>query len=61
MEENKEVKKDQNLEGVAGGEFGNVTCPNCGSSNVSFYYEHDEIGVFKCNNCHKQFSKRYGE
>ena len=55
-EENK-VLNSENLDQVTGGnnEYG-VTCPHCGSSNVRFAYDHDEIGVFDCNACGKRFS-----
>ena len=45
---------------VAGGanNYGK-SCPDCGSSNIDFKYSHDEIGVFYCNNCHKNVSIRY--
>jgi predicted RNA-binding Zn-ribbon protein involved in translation (DUF1610 family) len=50
MEEKKVVAKE-NLDKVAGGgDFGKC-CPNCGSSDVRFLYEHDEIGVFSCPKC----------
>lgn len=62
----KDIKKvtSENLDKVAGGagESDNpwgVVCPKCGSLNVTFQYEHDEIGVFDCNNCYNHFSKRY--
>ena len=58
----------QEMDQVAGGTGGQAdgnsnypNCPNCGSSNVRFVYEHDEVGVFQCNDCHNQFSNRYGE
>ena len=56
----KKILETENLERVAGGadNYGK-SCPDCGSSNIDFKYSHDEIGVFYCNNCHKNVSIRY--
>ncbi|MBR2769587.1 MAG: hypothetical protein IKD68_11695 [Solobacterium sp.] len=61
MEENKKnvVKKEENLDKVAGGESFGKKCPKCGSGDVNLYYEHDEIGVFKCSTCGHQWSENY--
>lgn len=52
--------KEEKLEKVAGGasadeNFGQK-CPKCGSDDVYLYYEHDEIGVFRCRACGNQWS-----
>ncbi len=53
------LSKEQ-LDGVAGG-FDNYgrTCPNCGSDHINFLYEHDEVGVFFCENCKQNVSIGY--
>lgn len=55
--EEKKVINSENLAKVTGGdnEYG-ATCPHCGSTNVSFSYSHDEIGVFDCHGCGKRFT-----
>ena len=65
MEEKKNLEQEQ-MENVSGGGSGSYdpsypNCPNCGSSQVQMLYEHDEIGVFRCDKCNHQFTKRYGE
>ena len=43
---------DDQLEKAAGGanEWG-VTCPRCGSDNISLAYTHDERSIWDCNAC----------
>ena len=58
--------RDEQLDQVSGGSGGEYdpsfpSCPKCGSNKVKMLYEHDEIGVFYCDACHHQFTKRYGE
>ncbi len=60
MEEKKNVvKEEEKLDKVAGGESFGKKCPHCGSGDVSLYYEHDEIGVFRCNKCGHQFTENW--
>ena len=61
MSEEKKVELGtEQLEQVAGG-YDNMgrTCPNCGSDRITFQYEHDEIGVFYCDNCKKNVQIGY--
>ena len=56
MSEEKKVELgSEQLEQVAGG-YNNYgkTCPNCGSEKINFRYDHDEIGVFHCDNCGRE-------
>lgn len=53
-----DVETLEQINGGEGNEWG-VTCPKCGSRNVSFKYEHDEIGVFDCCHCGHHFSQGY--
>ena len=62
MEENKKdlINEEEKLNKVAGGENFGKKCPHCGSEDVSLYYEHDEIGVFKCSKCGHQWQESWG-
>lgn len=52
---------DEQLEAVSGGcstdDSGPITCPKCGSTDVTYYPMRMRPGKFSCNNCRNVFTR----
>ena len=67
MDQKKGRLSKEELKSVNGGVSGvfggrqetRFECPNCHAHDATFQMEHDEIAVFNCNKCGRNFSVRF--